>query len=121
MDIYSQELFGPVAVFYKAKNDVEAVALANDSQYGLSSVVMSKNNSRANNVASQLEAGMTFINCPSITEPETPFGGVKNSGYGRELAKMGIEEFVNLKTVRKIPVWAFKMLLNKQKKALASS
>ncbi|OSY87402.1 succinate-semialdehyde dehydrogenase [Tenacibaculum holothuriorum] len=121
MDIYSQELFGPVAVFYKAKNDADAVALANDSQYGLSSVVMSKNNSRANNVASQLEAGMTFINCPSITEPETPFGGVKNSGYGRELAKMGIEEFVNLKTVRKIPVWAFKMLLNKQKKALASS
>lgn len=120
MDIYHQELFGPVAVFHKVKSDAEAVALANDSQYGLSSVVMSGNTSRANKVASQLEAGMTFINCPSITEPETPFGGVKNSGYGRELAKKGIEEFVNLKTVRKIPIWAFKMLLKKQKKALMS-
>ena len=118
MDIYSQELFGPVAVFHRAKNDDDAIRLANDSQYGLSSVVMSKN--RADKVASKLEAGMTFINCPSITEPETPFGGVKNSGFGRELAEMGIEEFINRKTVRKIPVWAFKMLLKKQKKALMS-
>lgn len=118
MDIFYQELFGPVAMFFKVKDDAEAIAIANDSQYGLSSVVMSKNKSRANKVAQQLEAGMTFINCPSISEPDTPFGGIKNSGYGRELAQMGIEEFVNRKTVRKIPVWAFKMLLKKQKKAL---
>ncbi|WP_216359371.1 NAD-dependent succinate-semialdehyde dehydrogenase [Sediminicola luteus] len=118
MDVYHQELFGPVAVFHKVANDQEAIALANDSEYGLSSVVMSKDNKRADSVAQQLEAGMTFVNCPSITEPETPFGGIKNSGYGRELGQMGLDEFINRKTVRKIPVWAFKMLLKKQKKAL---
>lgn len=118
MDIYHQELFGPVAVFYKVNSEEEAITLANDSQYGLSSVVFSQNTERADRVAAQLEAGMTFINGASITEPDTPFGGVKNSGYGRELHERGIEEFVNLKTVRKIPVASTKYIFETQKKAL---
>jgi succinate-semialdehyde dehydrogenase/glutarate-semialdehyde dehydrogenase len=111
MDIYHKELFGPVAVVHKVKNDEEAIALANDSDFGLSSVVVCKDKSRANKVAQRIEAGMTYINTISITEPDVPFGGVKNSGFGRELSKMGIEEFINRKTIRKIPVWAFKQYL----------
>lgn len=87
-----QELFGSVAMFFNVKNDDDAIAFVNDSQYGLSSVVMSRNKSRADKVASQLEAGMTFINCPRITEPDRSFGEVK-TGYGRELAQMGINYF----------------------------
>jgi len=111
MEIYHKELFGPVAVVHKFKNDAEAVALANDTAYGLSSVIVGKSDARIKDISSKLETGMTFINSVSITEPGTPFGGIKNSGFGRELAKMGMEEFINRKTVRKIPTWVLKWKL----------
>lgn len=114
MDMYHKELFGPVAVVFKVKNDNEAVTLANDSKYGLSSVIVGRNKARIKTITNQLETGMTFINMVSITEPETPFGGVKNSGFGRELAQKGMEEFINKKMVRKIPTWAFKNVLKKK-------
>ena len=113
MDIYKEELFGPAAVVYKVKNDQEAIDLANDSDYGLSSVVCSTNTSRAKKVGRQIESGMTFINTVSTTEPNVPFGGNKRSGIGRELSKVGIEEFINKKTVRSIPIWAFKLYMKK--------
>ncbi len=114
MDIYRQELFGPVAMMFKAKDDAHAIELANDSDYGLSSVVFAKNKQRAQQVADQLETGMTFINMPSISEPDAPFGGVKRSGFGRELSNLAMEEFVNRKMVRQVPIWAFKMNLAQQ-------
>ena len=111
MDIFHKELFGPVAVVYKVKNNDEAIALANNSSYGLSSVIVGDNNKQLDYVANQLDTGMVFKNTISITEPDLPFGGIKNSGFGRELGHYGMEEFVNHKIVRKIPVWAFKTTL----------
>lgn len=111
MAIFHQELFGPVAVVHRVKNDEEAIKLANDSNYGLSSVIVGKDKSRIKAISNQLDVGMVFINSVSITEPDTPFGGVKNSGFGRELAKMGMEEFINKKMIRRIPSWAFKSTL----------
>lgn len=103
-----EELFGPVAVIYKVADEAEAIALANDSPYGLGSSIFSKDTTKAQELASQLETGMTFINAPTASEPGLPFGGVKNSGFGRELSHLGIEEFMNKKLVRTIPnylVW----------------
>ena len=108
MNIYHEELFGPVAVIHRVKNDNEAISLANDSNYGLSSCIVGENSKRIDNITNQLNVGMVFKNCISITEPDLPFGGVKNSGFGRELGGYGINEFVNHKIVRKIPKWAFK-------------
>ncbi|WP_460219273.1 NAD-dependent succinate-semialdehyde dehydrogenase [Psychroserpens sp. MEBiC05023] len=113
MDIFHKELFGPVAVVYKVKNDDKAIALANNSAYGLSSVIVGKNDKRIDNIANQLDSGMVFKNTISITEPDLPFGGIKNSGFGRELGSYGMEEFVNHKIIRKVPVWAFKTTLKK--------
>ncbi|WP_462399411.1 NAD-dependent succinate-semialdehyde dehydrogenase [Lacticaseibacillus pantheris] len=93
--VFNQELFGPVASIYHVDTEEEAVALANDSSYGLGSVVFSQDADRADRVARQLEAGMTFINRSWLTAPELPFGGVKNSGYGRELYELGLNAFVN--------------------------
>lgn len=111
MNIYHQELFGPVAIIHQIKNDDEAIQLANDSEFGLSATIFSKSKSRIKYISNRLETGMVFINTVSVTEPETPFGGVKKSGFGRELSKMGMEEFINRKTIRKIPIWAFKYKL----------
>ena len=111
MEIFHKELFGPVAVIYKVKNDNDAAILANNSSYGLSSVIVGNNKKRVDAIANQLETGMVFKNTISITEPDLPFGGIKNSGFGRELGHFGMEEFVNHKIVRKIPVWAFKTIL----------
>lgn len=111
MRAYHEELFGPVAVVYKVDTDEEAVALANDSAYGLAAVVVGDNDNRVDSISDRLEAGMIFKNTISITEPDLPFGGVKNSGFGRELGTYGMEEFVNHKIVRKIPIWAFKTQL----------
>ncbi|WP_029779207.1 aldehyde dehydrogenase family protein [Lactiplantibacillus fabifermentans] len=92
---YNQELFGPVASVYKVNSVAEAIALANDSSYGLGSVIFSEDREQADAVAQQLETGMTFINRAWATLPELPFGGVKNSGYGRELYELGFNAFVN--------------------------
>lgn len=96
---YFEEFFGPVAQVYVVKNDEEIVELANDSNYGLSGVVFSRDIERAKKIASRIETGAVWINTFSSTAPELPFGGVKRSGYGRELSELGIKEFVNQKLV----------------------
>jgi succinate-semialdehyde dehydrogenase/glutarate-semialdehyde dehydrogenase len=96
----TEELFGPVAVIYKAKDADEAIELANDSVYGLGSSIFSTNIAQAQALATRLETGMTFINSPTGSEPALPFGGVKNSGFGRELSYLGMDEFINKKLIR---------------------
>ncbi len=96
---YFEEFFGPVAQVYVVKDDEEVVKLANDSHYGLGGSVFSKDIARAKKLASRIETGMVYINSASDTSAELPFGGVKRSGYGRELSDLGIKEFVNQKLV----------------------
>ena len=97
---FGEEFFGPVALFFRVKNEDEAVALANDSEFGLGGSVFTKDVARGKRLASRIDTGMMFINQPIWTAPDLPFGGIKNSGYGRELSGMGIQEFVNKKLVR---------------------
>ena len=97
---FRDEFFGPVALFFRVKNEDEAIALANDSDFGLGGSVWTKDAARGRRVASKVETGMMFINNIDWSDPELPFGGIKNSGYGRELGDMGIQEFVNKKLVR---------------------
>ena len=97
---FREEFFGPVALFFRVKNEDEAVALANDSDFGLGGSVFTKDVARGKRVASHIDTGMVFINHPTWTAADLPFGGIKNSGYGRELSSLGIQEFVNKKLVR---------------------
>ena len=97
---YYQEFFAPVALIFRVKNDKEAVELANDSPYGLGGSVITRDIERGKRIARQIETGMVFINRATWTAPDLPFGGVKNSGYGRELSDLGISEFVNKKLIR---------------------
>ena len=97
---FREEFFGPVALFFRVQNEDEAIALANDSDFGLGGCVFTKDVERGKRVASRVDTGMMFINHPTWTTPDLPFGGIKNSGYGRELSAMGIQEFVNKKLVR---------------------
>ncbi len=97
---FRDEFFGPVAMFFKVKDEDAAIALANDSDFGLGGSVFTKDIARGKRVASQVDTGMMFINSISWSDAELPFGGIKNSGYGRELGDMGIQEFVNKKLVR---------------------
>ena len=100
MPAYQEELFGPVAVIIEAKDAAEAVHIANDSEYGLGSGIFSSNRKMAEQIArDELEAGNCFVNDFVHSDPNLPFGGIKNSGYGRELGKFGMREFVNIKTV----------------------
>ncbi|HVN18851.1 MAG TPA: NAD-dependent succinate-semialdehyde dehydrogenase [Terriglobales bacterium] len=94
------EFFAPVALIFRVKNEKEAINLANDSPYGLGGSVITKDIERGKRIARQIETGMVFINQSTWTAPELPFGGVKNSGYGRELSDLGISEFVNKKLIR---------------------
>lgn len=94
------EFFAPVALIFRVKNDKEAVDLANDSPYGLGGSIITQEIERGKHLARQIETGMVFINQATWTAPELPFGGVKNSGYGRELSELGMSEFVNKKLIR---------------------
>ena len=96
---YFEEFFGPVAQIYVVKDDDEVVQLANDSNYGLGGSIFSQDIDRAKALASRIETGMVYINSLTDTAPELPFGGVKRSGFGRELSDLGIKEFVNQKLV----------------------
>jgi succinate-semialdehyde dehydrogenase/glutarate-semialdehyde dehydrogenase len=96
---YRQEFFGPVALFFRVADDDAAVALANDSPFGLGSSVFTRDIERGKHLARRIDTGMVFINSAAVTSPELPFGGVKHSGYGRELGRMGIQEFVNKKLI----------------------
>ncbi|MBP1327431.1 succinate-semialdehyde dehydrogenase/glutarate-semialdehyde dehydrogenase [Leucobacter exalbidus] len=100
MDVYSQELFGPVAQLYKVSSDEEAIDLANSSPYGLGSVVICDDLERAEQIGNQLDVGMVFIGGAGLEGADVPFGGVKKSGYGRELGKGGMLEFANKKLFR---------------------
>jgi succinate-semialdehyde dehydrogenase/glutarate-semialdehyde dehydrogenase len=94
---FREEFFGPVALFFRVKNEDEAIALANDSDFGLGGSVFTNDVARGKRVASRVDTGMMFINNISWSDAELPFGGIKNSWYGRELGDMGIQEFVNKK------------------------
>lgn len=96
---FHQEFFAPVAMIFRVPDEQAAIDLANDSPYGLGGSVITTDIERGKRVASQIETGMVFINRSTWTAPGLPFGGVKNSGYGRELSSLGIEEFINKKLV----------------------
>ena len=101
---YYQEFFGPVALFFRATNEDDAVRLANDSHFGLGGSVFTQDPERGVEVAKRMETGMVFINHPTWTKPDLPFGGVKLSGYGHELSSIGIGEFVNKKLINVVPI-----------------
>ena len=97
---YDEETFGPVAAVITAKDERDAIRIANDTVFGLGSAVFTKDIARGKRIAQkELEAGSAFVNGFVKSDPRLPFGGVKESGFGRELAVFGIREFVNIKTV----------------------
>ena len=95
----AEETFGPVAAVYEVESESEAIELANDTRFGLGASIWSENRERASQVARKIDAGCVYVNEMVKSDPRVPFGGVKDSGYGRELAEVGIKEFVNRKTV----------------------
>jgi len=100
MPAFDDETFGPVAAIISAKDEDEAIRLANDSPFGLGAAVFTGDAERGERIATErLEAGCCFVNDFVKSDPRLPFGGVKLSGYGRELSEFGIKEFVNIKTV----------------------
>lgn len=99
MPAYDEEFFGPVAIVIKVKDEKDAIRVANDSRFGLGGAVWSQDIERAQQVAHQIESGAVFINDFVKSDPRLPFGGIKKSGYGRELSRHGIHEFVNAKTI----------------------
>ncbi|UII20037.1 NAD-dependent succinate-semialdehyde dehydrogenase [Fulvivirga ligni] len=100
MPAYDEELFGPVASIIEAKDEADAIRIANDSEFGLGAAVFTKDKAKGERIAeTELEAGCCFVNTFVKSDPRLPFGGIKDSGYGRELGPYGIKEFVNIKTV----------------------
>jgi succinate-semialdehyde dehydrogenase/glutarate-semialdehyde dehydrogenase len=99
MPAYDEELFGPVASIIGARDEQDAIRIANDSQFGLGAAVFTRDVEHGQRVAREIEAGSTFVNAMVASDPRLPFGGIKMSGYGRELSAYGIREFVNIKTV----------------------
>jgi succinate-semialdehyde dehydrogenase/glutarate-semialdehyde dehydrogenase len=100
MPAHDEELFGPVAALIAARDEEDAIAKANDSAYGLGAAVFTSDRRRGERVALEgLDAGSCFVNAFVRSDPRLPFGGIKDSGYGRELGIFGIREFVNIKTV----------------------
>jgi succinate-semialdehyde dehydrogenase/glutarate-semialdehyde dehydrogenase len=102
--IFRQELFGPVSSFYVVDSEEEAITLANATPYGLGGSVFTADLTRGRQVAARIESGMVFVNHPTWTAPELPFGGIKNSGYGRELSELGFGEFLNRRLISISPV-----------------
>ena len=99
MTISREEVFGPVAPIIAARNPTEAISFANDTEFGLGSSIWSEKYATENNLVKDIEAGMVFVNSMVISDPRVPFGGIKNSGIGRELSNYGLKEFVNVKSV----------------------
>ncbi|OHW90908.1 aldehyde dehydrogenase (NAD+) [Colletotrichum incanum] len=99
MRVWGEEIFGPVVVIASFKTEEDAIALANDSQYGLGAAVFTQNIERAHRVASEIESGMVWINSTQDSDPRVPFGGVKQSGIGRELGEAGLEAYSQIKAV----------------------
>jgi acyl-CoA reductase-like NAD-dependent aldehyde dehydrogenase len=99
MPVFSDETFGPVAAVIRARDTEHAIELANDSKFGLGSNLWTRNIEEARKLAARIEAGGVFVNGMTASDPRLPFGGIKSSGYGRELSSFGIQEFVNIQTV----------------------
>src|SRR5207245_495954 len=99
MPAFDEETFGPVAAVIRAKDEADALRLANDSPFGLGAALWTKDLARAERLAAQIEAGAVFVNGVVKSDPRLPFGALKRSGYGRELSEYGIREFVNIKSV----------------------
>jgi succinate-semialdehyde dehydrogenase/glutarate-semialdehyde dehydrogenase len=99
MAAFCEETFGPVAAIIRACNEEEAVALANQTEFGLGASIWSRDLNRAKALARRIDAGTVFINAVVASDPRVPFGGVKQSGYGRELSHFGLREFVNVKAL----------------------
>jgi succinate-semialdehyde dehydrogenase/glutarate-semialdehyde dehydrogenase len=97
---HHEEFFGPVAMVYSVKDEAAAIELANDTPFGLGSYLFSTDKAQVQRVADQIEAGMVYVNGVGLDSPELPFGGVKRSGFGRELGRYGMEEFANRKLIR---------------------
>jgi succinate-semialdehyde dehydrogenase/glutarate-semialdehyde dehydrogenase len=99
MPAFDEETFGPVAAVIRAEDETHAIRLANDSSFGLGASLWTENRQRAERLVGELEVGSVFVNELVKSDPRLPFGGVKRSGYGRELSEYGIREFMNIKSV----------------------
>jgi acyl-CoA reductase-like NAD-dependent aldehyde dehydrogenase len=99
MPAFDEEVFGPVAAVIRVKDEAQAINAANASRYGLGASVWTQDRARGERIARELEVGSVFVNGLVKSDPRLPFGGVKRSGYGRELSEYGLKEFVNVKTV----------------------
>ena len=99
MPAYDEETFGPVSAIITVRDEAEAIVVANDSRYGLGGSVWTKDTARGERIARQIETGTVVVNNMTVSNPRLPFGGIKKSGYGRELSYYGIKEFCNIKTI----------------------
>jgi succinate-semialdehyde dehydrogenase/glutarate-semialdehyde dehydrogenase/succinyl-CoA reductase len=100
MRVAQEEVFGPVAPIMLADDDMDAMKIANDSQYGLGTSIWTEDLEKAEKLSRMVHSGIVSVNNVVVSDPRVPFGGVKNSGFGRELSRYGMLEFVNIKSVR---------------------
>jgi acyl-CoA reductase-like NAD-dependent aldehyde dehydrogenase len=100
MEVAQEEVFGPVAPIIMANDEKEAIRIANDSKFGLGASIWTRNLEKAERFSAMVESGIVTVNSMVVSDPRVPFGGIKNSGFGRELSRYGMLEFVNIKSVR---------------------